>query len=225
MDNFLEILIPLVFAAIYFFGNMFSGKSRDEDAPPEVPRPQDRDGEDAEAADRQRRIQDEIRRKIMERRRTLGGDSSMRPAASGHDLRERREEPAQARETMQRQPESTPPPLAAPSHRKAERSTSPSFSWDESDDIYQDSMQERLKQIEATKRRAEQLKRQADAAHRRTDRQRSTQRPDKGRRYFSGPVRESLRDPAAARVAFIYGEVLGRPISQRKESSSVPGLS
>jgi hypothetical protein len=225
MDNLLEILIPLIFAAIYFFGNMFSGKSPDEDGPPELPRQQGRDAEDVEAAERQRRIQEEIRRKIMERRQASGGEGPVRPAASGYDLLERHEKPAQVREVIQRQPESTPPPLAVPTHQSAERTSSSTFSWDQSDNIYQNSMEDRLKQIEATKRRAEKLKREADAAHMRTDRQGPARRTDKNRRYFSGPVRESLQDPAAARMAFIYGEVLGRPISQREKSSSVPGLS
>jgi hypothetical protein len=85
-------------------------------------------------------------------------------------------------------------------------------------------MQERLEQIEATKRRAEKLKREADAARKQTKDTRSKTDSRKGRRYLGGPIRESLQDPAAARVAFIYGEVLGRPVSQRKEASSVPGL-
>ena len=33
MDNILEILIPLIFAGIYFFGNMFPGKSNGDSAP------------------------------------------------------------------------------------------------------------------------------------------------------------------------------------------------
>ena len=75
MDNILEILIPLIFAAIYFFGNMFSGKS-DGDSAPSIPG--GRQEEDPDVIERQRRIQDmrEIRRRIAERR---GGEDSRSP--------------------------------------------------------------------------------------------------------------------------------------------------
>ncbi|MEC7281811.1 MAG: hypothetical protein VXU50_07075, partial [Verrucomicrobiota bacterium] len=73
MDNILEILIPLIFAAIYFFGNMFSGKS-DGDSAPSIPG--GRQEEDPDVIERQRKIQEEIRRKIAERR---GGEDSRSP--------------------------------------------------------------------------------------------------------------------------------------------------
>ena len=73
MDNILEILIPLIFAVIYFFGNMFSGKS-DGDSAPSIPG--GRQDEDPDVIERQRKIQEEIRRKIAERR---GGEDSRSP--------------------------------------------------------------------------------------------------------------------------------------------------
>ena len=86
MDNLFEIIVPLIFAAIYFFGNMLSGKSDDASAP--APRRE----EDPDAVERQRRIQEEIRRKIMERRNAEGqGASPASEPASEVDrsLRER----------------------------------------------------------------------------------------------------------------------------------------
>ena len=117
MDNILEILIPLIFAAIYFFGNMFSGKS-DGDSAPSIPG--GRQEEYPDVIERQRKIQEEIRRKIAERR---GGEDSRSP-------------------------------LDAPSYSPAPSQTQPPLA------TYESQIQERLKRIEATNRRAEKLKEQ-----------------------------------------------------------------
>lgn len=219
MDNILEILVPLIFAAIYFFGNMFSGKSKeDEDMPPGMPRRRD-SGQDEEpdVIERQRRIQEEIRRKIMERRRASSGDQPQ-VAPSGHELAERRQEVELRRESQESMDE--PPPFATPSHQSEPEP--PAFSWDESDNAYDQTIQARLEQIEATKRQAERLKKQVETKRKPVEGSRTNKRRSGG--YFTGTVRESLQDPAAARVAFIYGEVLGQPVSTRK-CQSVPGLS
>ena len=87
-------------------------------------------------------------------------------------------------------------------------------------------MQARLQQIEATKRQAEKLKQQAGMVGTEKVGTAAPSRPQttRQRSIFRGPVRASLTDPAAARAAFVYAEVLGQPVSQRK-SPSVPGLS
>ena len=176
MDNILEILIPLIFAAIYFFGNMFSGKS-DGDSTPSIPG--GRQEEDPDVIERQRRIQDmrEIRRRIAERR---GGEDSRSP-------------------------------LDAPSSSPAPSQTQPPPA------TYESQMQERLRRIEATERRAEKLKQQV-----RITQTNSTfaQNPS---RISRGSARATLRDPSAASAAFIYGEILGQPISQRR-NETIPGL-
>lgn len=225
MDNLLEILVPLIFAAIYFFGNML-GKSKDEEDAPPMRRAREA-GEDGEAAERQRRIQEEIRRKIMERRQAASGDQPQ-VAPAGREQSERRRELESRREVREVQREEpresvdesqpVPPALA---REKKEDVHKPVFSWNESDDAYDTAMQAQLKQIEATKRRAEKLRKEA-AEKRKVVEGRSRKERQTGG-YFTGSVRESLQDPQAARVAFIYGEVLGRPVSLRKEQS-VPGL-
>ena len=174
MDNILEILIPLIFAGIYFFGNMFSGKS-DGDSAPNIP--SGRQEEDPDVIERQRKIQEEIRRKIAQRR---GGEGSRVPLDA---------------------PNSSPTPL---------QSQPKTIS-------FESQMQERLKRIEATERRAEKLKQQV-----RITQTNSTlaQNPS---RISRGSARATLRDPSAARTAFIYGEILGQPISQRR-NETIPGL-
>lgn len=211
MDNILEILVPLIFAAIYFFGNMFSGKKEDESAP--APR-RGNEAQEADAIERQRRIQEEIRRKIMERRREASGSTSPLEPAEGR---------AQERE-LQKQGSAGASRSASAEDSSAESSLGrrDSFSWGSSDNAYESEMQERLQQIEATQRQAEKLKQLAGQTV-----ASASSRPQSSSRRSSlskDPVRKSLRDPAAARAAFIYAEVLGQPITQRKQSS-VPGLS
>lgn len=231
MDIF-EILVPLIFAAIYFFGNMFSGKSKEEeDAPPTLPRSRGAQDE-PDAAERQRRIQEEIRRKIMERRRASGSGSDLSPPPPRHALRERREqvearrEARQEREARHASAEASrerPSAYPAPSHEMHSEPKSGTFTWDESDNAYDSTMQARLRRIEETKRKAEKLQKQA-AERSESSGERSKQRKRRSGAYFTGTVRESLQDPQAARAAFIYGEVLGQPISLRKGASNVPGM-
>ncbi len=236
MDNLLEILVPLIFAAIYFFGNMLSGKKEDEDAPSGSPRRIENDDED-DAAERQRRIQEEIRRKIMERRRA-NSDEGPRPGPTGEVLRRRREAVEERREFRERERQQEAAERAArervpevpdawgPTHEHAHaehEASEPSFSWEKSDDAYDTRMQAQLRRIEETKRQAESLKEQA-VNQIGSSEDREQRKKSRSGGYFRGPVRESLKDPAAARVAFIYGEVLGRPISMRGAESNVPGL-
>jgi hypothetical protein len=174
MDNILEILIPLIFAGIYFFGNMFSGKSDGDSAPSN---PSGRQEEDPDVIERQRKIQEEIRRRIAERRG--GGDSRSS--------------------------------LDAPSSSPAASQTQPPTA------TYESQMQERLQRIEATERKAEKLKQQVRITRSNTT---FAQNPS---RIFRGSARATLRDPSAARAAFIYGEILGQPISQRR-NETIPGF-
>ena len=174
MDNILEILIPLIFAGIYFFGNMFSGKSDGDSAPST---PSGRQEEEPDIIERQRKIQEEIRRKIAQRR---GGEGSRLPLDA----------PSSSLAPSQSQPETV---------------------------SFESQMQERLRRIEATKGRAEKLKEQVRITQTNST---FSQNPS---RVARGSARATLRNSSAARTAFIYGEILGQPISQRK-TQTIPGL-
>jgi hypothetical protein len=176
MDNILEILIPLIFAAIYFFGNMFSGKSDGDSAPSSG---SGRQEEGPDAIERQRKIQEmrEIRRKIAQRRSSGGRRAPIDTASS------------------------------SPAPRQSQPETA----------SYESQMQERLQQIEATERRAEKLKQQSRINLSNTT---FAQNPP---RIGRSSARFTLRDPSAARTAFIYVEILGQPVSQRK-TQTIPGL-
>lgn len=195
MDNIFEYIIPIAFAAIYLFGNKFSEKTRELF---------DQQSEDTDVDDRQRRIQEEIRRKIMERREGSPDKAEV------------------WRERLRRgDASSTSPTKGLPNtgdvadipNLKAELATS-------SSDTFASQLKARLEKVEATNRKAEELKKQG-AIIASSNRQ-SASRSRSGV-LFSGNVRSSLRDPAAARAAFIYGEVLSSPVSLKKVST-VPGL-
>jgi len=218
LEEILKVVGGIIFAAIYLFGNTIF-KSKDEDAPRPPTLPRQSGSEEDEAADRQRQIQEAIRRKILERRQAAGGEApaSSQPVGQHQEGREeggerRKEVVERHKETHQRAPH------VEPTHQEPE--TDGRFSWDASDNVYEQQMQERLQQIEATKRRAEALKRQAgtsNQASETTGRRQSTRRGA----LRSGPVRSVLRDPAAARSAIIYSEVLGKPVSMRTSGSGI----
>jgi hypothetical protein len=98
MDNILEILIPLIFAGIYFFGNMFSGKS-DGDSTPSIPGGHQE--EDPDVIERQRKIQEEIRRKIAERRGEEGSRVPLDAPSSNPALSQTHPTPATYESQMQ----------------------------------------------------------------------------------------------------------------------------
>ena len=178
MDNIFEYIIPITFAALYLFNlTLKVGKSSKEQT------------EGTDVDERQRRIQEEIRRKISQRR---GGSSQ--PSSSGSFPKE---------DASVGEPE--PEPELFTSAR----------------DTFASQLQARLERVEATKRQAQELQKLG------ANNTAPNSRPGTSSRtggLFSGSVRSTLRDPTAARAAFIYAEVLGAPVSQKK-ASSVPGLS
>jgi hypothetical protein len=212
LEEILKVVGGLIFGAIYLFGNQIF-KSKDEDAPrpPTLPR-ESGDSASDEYAERQRQIQEAIRRKILERRQATDGAPAAPPQPVAQHREQHKQVAERQKETHQRTPHVEPTPHEA--------DTDARFSWDESDNAYEQQMQERLQQIEVTKRRAEALKRQSGVSSQSSEtaeRGKSTVR----RGLRSGSVRSVLRDPDAARTAFIYGEVLGKPVGMRESGSGV----
>lgn len=195
MENIFEILVPLIFAAIYFFGNMMSKK--EADSPPSK---RQRPTEEEEAIQaRQREIQEAIRRKILERR---GGSKAPSEAPQS-------ERPG----GYPRRPEPRPEPVSSVPPEPEVVTSSPvagSFSWDSSGNAYQEQMKERERQIEETRKQAEAIRKQAGALS--TSVQRSSRSPRRSGRSFSGPLRSRLNNPGDARAAILYAEVLGPPL-------------
>ncbi|ADE55149.1 hypothetical protein [Coraliomargarita akajimensis] len=215
MDQLFEILIPVIIAAVYFFSNVLNKKNSEEEGP-RAPGSYD-DGEDYD--ERQRRIQEEIRRKIMERRQQQEEASSTSPppiqrevpsqqlTPADHRLRERLRE---TQERMRHKVEADEPPVVVPPPMpvaEVPAKEPQGFSWDTSDNIYEQQLEAQLQQIEATKRHAEALRAKAEGASAKVARRRRSS----GASLLQGPVREQLKNPSAARAAIIYREVLGKP--------------
>lgn len=204
LEEIFKIVGGLVFAVIYLFGNqIFKSRDPDEPRPPNAPgrstnrSPASKDDTDAA---RERQIQETIRRKIMERRQAAATPADQAPAMMPQERR---------KAVMERQKKTHP---AAP-HVEPTREVvlNDTFSLDAKDNAYEQHLQTRLQEIEATKRQAEQLRRQirgsAAAA--------AKAQPHTHRGLLPGSVRSTIRNPAAARRALVYGEVLGKPVSLR----------
>lgn len=213
LEEIFKVIGGLVIGAIYLFGNqIFKSKDEGETRPPTLPR---ESGNSDDASDdyaaRQRQIQEAIRRKIMERRQAAAEPATPPEPVAVH--RERRKAVVERhKETHQRPPHLEPTPERVEADGR--------FSWDTSDNVYEQQMQARLQEIEVTKRRAEALRRKAGKSATVSEDHRSRKRSTRGG-LLSGSVRSVLRDPGAARTAFVYGEVLGKPVALRQSGSGV----
>ncbi len=209
MENLFEILVPLIFAAVYFIGNFLSnkgtkpgrGRGRETPADPGAGR------EPSDFEEQQRRIREEIRRKIAQRR---GEDPDQaRPGTEPTIFAETRAPAAPREEPEELEPWNMP-----------DEPPEPAFSVEPG---FESEMQERLRQIEETRRKAEALRKKAKRT--------ATARPAPGTSPVRagrmpgipvGPVRAQLLDVSNARAAFIYAEVFGAPAAVREPAPQLP---
>ena len=200
MEDLFEILVPLVIAAIYFFGNM---RSKKESPPPgQRPKRSRRPQTEAELAmeARQREAQEAIRRKILERR---GGANKPRQSMPSAEL-------VIPEEKELRQPAAPIPEARQPTFEVPKLG---SFSWGDSGDAYELQMEEQQRRIEETRRQAEAIRQQAGQQTGRGSASAAGQtRARQSRKRYHGSVRSRFNSPSAARSAIIYAEVLGRPL-------------
>jgi hypothetical protein len=195
MDNFFEIIGPIIFFVIYIVGKLVSKKGDAEDKQP-APRQRSRQEQDAEEAEYQRLEQEGMLEQLWQ---------SEQIAQTA-----RAEPPAIPSLSMQR--------------REVEKNEFRGSAWDESEDSYDDERECQLKKIETTKREAQQTQSKSNQRGVQSTGEIGSSRKPRKKKSSFGSVRSSLKDPSAARSAFIYGEVLGQPISLRK-TTGVPGLS
>ena len=134
------------------------------------------------------------------------------PMLTDFDQRQREIREAIRRKIAERRQETKPEPTTAREPAQARL-----FSLDDGD-TYEQEMQQRLQAIESTKRKAEALREQAAYAadNDYAEAAESTERSEGA--VFTGPVRSALKNPRAARAAFIDGEVLGKPVALRQAS-------
>jgi hypothetical protein len=218
MENLLEILFPLIFAAVYFFGNLLSKKNEESGEP----RPERRDAEAYEETSAEQQIKEQIRRKIEARRAAAEGRAlppeaaEPAPAAPQRTTRERLKEGREQYKQTQEAPHEVPAQTS-----NADDGAPGGFSWEASDHAYAQVIEAQQRKIEATQRQAAALRSKAHAARAKMPARRGSAESKGG--VLAGPVRSSLSNPAAARAAFIYSEVLGAPAGLQQQSP-LPGL-
>ena len=218
MENLLEILFPLIFAAVYFFGNLLSKKNEESGEP----RPERRDAEAYEETSAEQQIKEQIRRKIEARRAAAEGRAlppeaaEPGPAAPQRTTRERLKEGREQYKQTLEAPHEVPAQTS-----NADDGAPGGFSWEASDHAYAQVIEAQQRKIEATQRHAAALRSKAHAARAKMPSRRGSAESKGG--VLAGPVRSSLSNPAAARAAFIYSEVLGAPAGLQQQSP-LPGL-
>lgn len=219
MENLLDMLIPIIIVVGWVLKGIFSGNGEDEGS--SQPRPRSKSDEsypDTEYESRQRRIQEEIRRKIMERRQAAEGGGEVptpsqqqRPVVMSADhaeakrrrVQERLKQRAEKHKEVAERVHETEPEAADPT----------GFSWEESNHDYEHALEAQRARIEETKRQAARLQSQLSSQSKQASSSTGARRQ---RSSYRGPIRVKLRDPAAARDAIIYSEVLGKPVGMRE---------
>lgn len=214
MENILEVIFTLVFGFFWLFGStLFKRRENDESQQPTPPRRSRKSESDQESVDsesRQQDIREMIRRKIAERRQQSDSEPLVVVSEPEPQYRQQYEsvEP-------QRRVESSVDSVQSPKETVGE-----TFSWNAESNAYEQEMQERLKAIEATRQKAEALRKKVKKVKQGqhgSSHEESTSR--EGALLF-GSVQSALKNPRTVRAAFIYGEILGKPIGLRASSEN-----
>ncbi|MDP0497146.1 MAG: hypothetical protein Q7Q73_13160 [Verrucomicrobiota bacterium JB024] len=178
--------------------------------------------------ERTRRIQEEIRRKIAERRGEV-----VPPSAADTSPAYPQEQPPPLRRTAERMPSplEAPRPMTSPrevAHRR------PTYAPD-AGPVYREQPEPRndyLAQLEAQRRQIEESERQAEAIRRQARAQaarrkakpilKKTTSAGAGLPSIRGSLKRELRDPAAIRKAVLHYEILGTPMGMRRDGQLYP---
>lgn len=217
MDNLFEILIPLIFFAVYFISQIFGKKSNPEEETRE---------QESSMPEEMKRIREDLRRKIEDRKsgnqgtargapaeareaQTAHGGSVLRESHTPHRLEDRREA---AGELRRRSSQSRPP---TPSDQAPAQDAN---QWERE-------LEEKMQEVQRTRERADSLREETrkktgeigarSSAQRKHDRSRGT---GKYRQF----LRESLGNPESLRRSFILHEVFGTPVGARRKGETRP---
>lgn len=230
MDQILEWLAPAIIFIVWAISSVLqkaneSRRDKENDDQPYTPLDDPANDDD----DRTRRIQEEIRRKIAQRRGQGSGPV---------DQPETRYDPHKPEWQQQRE---ASPPMAAPQQRESFPSRDESFPPPVTTSTepptyfevpapsrnYEAELAEKRREMEAAQRRMEEararVRRQLQEAN-------QEQHPGHPQRsvpaYLSGSLRSQilagLRDPRAARKAVLNYEILGTPVGMRRNGQLYP---
>jgi len=204
MDLF-EILVPILFIIIYFISSIYNKEDSKGDGAPL------QEEDESELPERERGIQEEIRRKIRER-------AHGREETGQSEVGERhRYDPLRSEEEQAKESEEKPPPVFTPS------------SGD-----FQERMRRQQEEIDSMERKAKQIRSQADKRFQDLDSPKilpsDSYGKKKGSPYaqrldrdsFRNEVIAGLKDSREFKKAFLAYEILGTPVGLRKEDKMGP---
>ena len=209
MEDIIELLFTVVAVFFWLFGGAFLKKRQERESSSRRKKERKVDQSPSDEELRQREIRESIRRKILERRQQ--GDSE--PVII--------QEPTPQYQAQYTEPEreivvEEPAYYSEPAVEEDPVETP--FSWSTEENGYEQKMQERLKRIEETKRQAEALKNKVNQTangYSTSDRARS----EKKEPVLSiGSVQTALKNRENVQAAFVYGEILGKPVGLRRSS-------
>lgn len=196
--NWVEYLLPIIFFVLYGVSKIFGkGEKQDLDAPTAPP---------IDIGEQQRRIQEEIRRRIAERRE----EAKLAEATQTLKPQEQRmERPVAPPRSPFREPEAEEEPqVVAPQHRP--------------DPVALDMQQQLAAQMERLRdanRESESLRRSIKGSVQKTEysiKKRGIQSK------LRNEVTSMLKDAQSAKKAFLYSEIFGAPIGHRRKSTFTP---
>jgi len=226
-----EALAPIIFFVLYGIGQLFSKKNKGEDEAEsedtETSKRRAPTAQQQEASERARRVQEEIRRKIAERR--AGGEAPTQPASrpasapAGYDPT--LPESMQRRERVPETPvaPARPAPIPMPTRtqpaqtlsREQGRSNTPAVNPAEA--IQKRIAEQRARAAQAAKEREAAERKSAAALKKAGKAQEAAIAAAEIREgTTAAQVRQDLRDPHALRRAIVLNEVLGQPTALRK---------
>lgn len=198
MNQLLEYLVPVIIFVIWIAGQFLERRKQSGD--------QDNEPPPGDEHARRREIQEEIQRKIAERRRQGGGEAP--PPLAPPVQPTLRQQSAPPRER------SFPPPITS--------STEPGFfEVPQPGRNIMAELEEQQRRVEESKARAE----RAFAQSRQRGIASQSAKPPRVRPVttsLQGEVFSVLRDPAAARKAVVYYEILGTPVGLRRDGGMQP---
>ena len=194
--NWIEYLLPIIFFVLYGISKLFGkGENQEVDSPASPP---------GDIGEQQRRIQEEIRRRIAERR------AETKPAQSTQTLKPEPpkidRQPAPPRSPF-REPELDVPQVAP------QRMPDPAVL---------DMQQQLAAQMERLRKAKANTKSDTFSQSIRRGAPKNAYAIGKKRSKFRSEISSMLKDAQRAKKAFLYSEIFGAPMGQRRQSTFAP---
>ena len=203
MESLQDYIVPIAVIIIWVLGKLFGGQAEEGGAPP----PPGKSAPNEDQAERARQIQEEIRRKIAERR----GQSQ--PQQQPTPVQQRAEpEPAQARRSAQRTATTARQPEPEPQ--------SPAHGWEYANRDLQQELRIKAQEAEAARLKAEAARMEARARIAKVKPEAVVPMAAANTDLSGTPadfIRSAFADPQSTRNAFVFQEVVGTPVALRTD--------